>query len=86
MAELFAWWRKGKPVRMRSTAHALPKISIIFKNVRHDRSSYEFTHNSVNVFAIGSILLPGRFELRPIFMKIVVVRKNNVKIFCSEFM
>ena len=32
--------------------------------------------NSANVFAIGSILLPGRFEVRPIFMKAVAVQQN----------
>lgn len=59
------------------------KFSIIFKNVRGDRSSYELTHNPVNVFSIGTILLP--FKVRLVFMKPVVVQQNYVKIFCSEF-
>ena len=40
--------------------------------------------NSANVFAIGSILLHGCFQVRPIFMKAVVVQQNHVKIFRFE--
>jgi len=81
MAELSAWWRKGRSA-LRTRCRT---FSNIFKNVRRDCSSYEFTHSSANVFAIGSILLPGRFEVRPNFKKAVVVQQNYVKIFCFEF-